>query len=180
MLGFPIEVATRIKTLPPYLFAAIDKMKQEAIARGVDIINLGIGDPDLPTPAPIIESLGKAAKNPKHHQYPSYEGMLSFRKAVADWYKRRFNVTLDPAYEVLTLIGSKEGIGHIPLAFVDPGDVVLVPSPGYPVYPVGTSFCRRRLASHAAHEAEWLLAGPEGDSQGRGEEGQADVPEFAE
>jgi len=141
MAGFPIEVATRIKTLPPYLFAAIDKMKQEAIARGVDIINLGIGDPDLPTPAPIIESLAQAAKNPKHHQYPSYEGMLSFRTAVADWYKRRFNVTLDPANEVLTLIGSKEGIGHIHLAFVDPGDVVLVPSPGYPVYPVGTSFC---------------------------------------
>ncbi|CUS35447.1 LL-diaminopimelate aminotransferase [Candidatus Nitrospira nitrificans] len=140
MAGFPIEVATRIKTLPPYLFAAIDKMKQEAIARGVDIINLGIGDPDLPTPAPIIDSLAKAAKDPKHHQYPSYEGMLSFRKAVADWYKRRFKVTLDPTSEVLTLIGSKEGIGHIHLAFVDPGDIVLVPSPGYPVYPVGTGF----------------------------------------
>jgi LL-diaminopimelate aminotransferase len=140
MAGFPIEVAARIKTLPPYLFAAIDKMKQEAIARGVDIINLGIGDPDLPTPAPIIESLAKAAKDPTHHQYPSYEGMLSFRKAIAGWYKRRFNVTLDPNNEVLTLIGSKEGIGHIHLAFVDPGDVVLVPSPGYPVYPVGTGF----------------------------------------
>jgi len=141
MAGFPIEVATRIKTLPPYLFAAIDKMKQAAIAKGVDIINLGIGDPDLPTPAPIIESLALAAKNPKHHQYPSYEGMLSFRTAVADWYTRRFNVTLNPADEVLTLIGSKEGIGHIHLALVDPGDIVLVPSPGYPVYPVGTSFC---------------------------------------
>ena len=141
MAGFPIEVATRIRTLPPYLFAAIDKMKQAAIARGVDIINLGIGDPDLPTPAPIIESLAQAAKNPKHHQYPSYEGMLSFRNAVAEWYQRRFGVKLDAADEVLTLIGSKEGIGHIHLAFVDPGDVVLVPSPGYPVYPVGTSFC---------------------------------------
>jgi LL-diaminopimelate aminotransferase len=141
MGGFPIEVAARIKTLPPYLFAAIDKMKQDAIARGVDIINLGIGDPDLPTPAPIIDSLAKAAEDPKHHQYPSYEGMLSFRKAVAGWYKRRFNVTLDPADEILTLIGSKEGIGHVHLAFVDPGDIVLVPSPGYPVYPVGTSFC---------------------------------------
>jgi LL-diaminopimelate aminotransferase len=141
MAGFPIEVATRINALPPYLFAAIDKMKQAAIAKGVDIINLGIGDPDLPTPAPIIESLASAAKDAKHHQYPSYEGMLSFRKAVADWYQRRFNVMLDPAHEVLTLIGSKEGIGHIHLAFVDPGDVVLVPSPGYPVYPVGTSFC---------------------------------------
>jgi LL-diaminopimelate aminotransferase len=140
MPGFPIEYATRIKTLPPYLFAAIDEMKQQAIARGVDIVNLGIGDPDLPTPKPIIDRLSQAAADPKNHQYPSYEGMLSFRKAVADWYKRRFNVRLDPADEVLTLIGSKEGIGHIPLAFIDPGDVVLVPSPGYPVYPVATSF----------------------------------------
>jgi LL-diaminopimelate aminotransferase len=140
MSGFPIDYATRIKTLPPYLFAAIDKMKQEAIRRGVDIINLGIGDPDLPTPSPIVESLRKAAGDPTHHQYPSYEGMALFRAAVADWYHRRFHVTLDPASEVLTLIGSKEGIGHVPLAFVDPGDVVLVPSPGYPVYPVGTSF----------------------------------------
>jgi len=140
MAGFPIEPAGRIKTLPPYLFAAIDEMKKKAIARGADIINLGIGDPDLPTPALIVERMRQETGNPKHHQYPSYEGMLSFRQAVADWYKRRFGVSLDPADEVLTLIGSKEGIGHVPLAFVDPGDVVLVPSPGYPVYPVGTSF----------------------------------------
>ncbi len=140
MAGFPIEPAARIKTLPPYLFAAIDEMKQKAIARGVDIINLGIGDPDLPTPAPIVERMQQEAANPQHHQYPSYEGMLSFRRAVADWYKRRFGVSLNPADEVLALIGSKEGIGHVPLAFVDPGDVVLVPSPGYPVYPVGTGF----------------------------------------
>ena len=140
MAGFPIEPAGRIKSLPPYLFAAIDEMKQKAIARGVDIINLGIGDPDLPTPGPIIDRLKQAAADPKNHQYPSYEGMLSFRQAVAGWYRRRFGVVLDAASEVLTLIGSKEGIGHIPLAFVDPGDIVLVPSPGYPVYPVGTGF----------------------------------------
>jgi LL-diaminopimelate aminotransferase len=140
MTGFPIEFAGRIKTLPPYLFAAIDEMKQKAIARGVDIINLGIGDPDLPTPAAIIECMQRAVADPKHHQYPSYEGMPAFRRAVADWYGRRFGVALDPASEVLTLIGSKEGIGHVPLAFVDPGDLVLVPSPGYPVYPVGTAF----------------------------------------
>ncbi len=140
MAGFPIQYAERIRTLPPYLFAAIDDMKRKAIEGGMDIINLGIGDPDLPTPEPIIESLRRAAGNPKHHQYPSYDGMLSFRTAVADWYQRRFGVTLDPKTEVVTLIGSKEGIGHIPLAFVDPGDIVLVPSPGYPVYPVGTSF----------------------------------------
>ncbi len=140
MSALPIEYADRIKTLPPYLFAAIDEMKRKAVERGVDIINLGVGDPDLPTPAPIIERLHQAALDPKHHQYPSYDGMLTFRQAVADWYGRRFGVQLDAASEVLTLIGSKEGIGHVPLAFVNPGDVVLVPSPGYPVYPVGTSF----------------------------------------
>src|SRR5947209_7104212 len=140
MAGFPIEPASRIKTLPPYLFAAIDEMKQKAIAKGVDIINLGIGDPDLPTPAPIVERMREEVGNARHHQYPSYEGMFAFRRAVADWYKWRFGVVLDPDAEVLTLIGSKEGIGHVPLAFVDPGDFVLVPSPGYPVYPVGTSF----------------------------------------
>ncbi|MGH7251021.1 MAG: LL-diaminopimelate aminotransferase [Nitrospiraceae bacterium] len=140
MAGFPIQPARRIKSLPPYLFAAIDEVKQNALARGMDIINLGIGDPDLPTPAPIIERLKQAAADPKNHQYPSYEGLLSFRQAVAAWYKRRFGVLLDPTSEVLTLIGSKEGIGHVPLAFVNPGDVVLVPSPGYPVYPVATGF----------------------------------------
>ena len=140
MAGFPITYAERIRTLPPYLFAAIDKMKHEAISRGVDIINLGVGDPDLPTPSPIIEKLKEAAENPNNHQYPSYDGMLSFRTAVANWYQRRFGVTVDPASEVLTLIGSKEGIGHVPLAFIDAGDLALVPSPGYPVYPVGVSF----------------------------------------
>ena len=140
MAGFPITYAERIRTLPPYLFAAIDKMKHEAIARGVDIINLGVGDPDLPTPSPIIEKLKEAVADPNNHQYPSYDGMLSFRTAVANWYKRRFGVTVNPASEVLTLIGSKEGIGHVPLAFIDAGDLALVPSPGYPVYPVGVSF----------------------------------------
>ena len=140
MSGMPITYAERIKTLPPYLFTAIDEMKQRAIARGVDIINLGIGDPDLPTPDPILQRMHKAVTDPQHHQYPSSSGMLSFRTAVAGWYKRRFNVTVDPRSEVVTLIGSKEGIGHVPMAFIDPGDVVLVPSPGYPVYPVAASF----------------------------------------
>ncbi|MCA9470645.1 MAG: LL-diaminopimelate aminotransferase [Nitrospira sp.] len=132
--------ADRIRTLPPYLFAAIDEMKRRAIERGMDIINLGIGDPDLPTPAPIIERLKQAAEDPKHHQYPSYDGMISFRTAVAGWYKQRFGVNADPKSEIVTLIGSKEGIGHVPMAFINPGDVVLIPSPGYPVYPVATSF----------------------------------------
>ncbi|GJL62471.1 MAG: aminotransferase [Nitrospirales bacterium] len=140
MGGFPITYADRIRTLPPYLFAAIDEMKRKAIDRGMDIINLGIGDPDLPTPTPIIDRLKQAVDDPKHHQYPSYDGMLSFRTAVANWYQRRFGVQADPTSEIVTLIGSKEGIGHVPLAFINPGDVVLIPSPGYPVYPVATSF----------------------------------------
>lgn len=135
-----IELAARVKNLPPYLFTTIDKMKQEALSKGVDLIDLSIGDPDIPTPQHIVDALKKAVDKPAHHRYPSYEGMLSYREAVASWYKQRFNVPLDPKTEVLSLIGSKEGIGHIPLAFVNPGDVVLVPSPGYPVYPVGTLF----------------------------------------
>ncbi len=132
--------ADRIKNLPPYLFAAIDKAKQEARARGVDVIDLSVGDPDLPTPAHIIEALDRAARDPSNHQYPSYEGKLAFRKAVADWYRRTFGVGLDPEKEVLTLIGSKEGIAHAPLAFINPGDVALVPDPAYPVYRTATAF----------------------------------------
>lgn len=140
MKKLEIELADRIKGLPPYLFASIDKMKQEAINAGKDIINLGVGDPDLPTPAPIIETLQKAASNPVHHQYPSYVGMLSFRTAVANWYKKRFKVTLDPNTEVLSLIGSKEGVAHLPMALINPGDTALMTDPGYPVYEAGTLF----------------------------------------
>jgi len=132
--------ADRIKHLPPYLFAAIDKAKQEAKDRGVDVIDLSVGDPDLPTPAHIIEALGRAARDPSNHQYPSYEGKLAFRKAMADWYQRTFGVNLDPEKEVLTLIGSKEGIAHAPLAFINPGDTALVPDPAYPVYRTATAF----------------------------------------
>jgi LL-diaminopimelate aminotransferase len=134
------EQAQRLQVLPPYVFAELDRMKQEQVKRGVDIISLGIGDPDLPTPSHIIQALATAAADPRNHQYPSYEGMLSFRKAAADWYQTRFGVTLDPTREVLTLIGSKEGIGHLSLAFINPGDVVLVPDPAYPVYQSGTLF----------------------------------------
>ncbi|QWR76543.1 LL-diaminopimelate aminotransferase [Candidatus Magnetomonas plexicatena] len=135
-----VHMADRVKNLPPYLFERIDKLKREALKRGADLIDLSIGDPDIPTPEHIVKALQGAAQNPAHHRYPSYEGMLSFRKAVADWYSRRFQVNIKPENEVLSLIGSKEGIGHIPLAFVNPGDVVLCPSPGYPVYSVGTLF----------------------------------------
>ena len=134
------QLAQRLATLPPYLFAAIDKAKEEVRAKGMDIISLGIGDPDLPTPDFIIDALCAAARKPENHQYPSYIGMLAFRQAVADWYKRRFNVDIDPKTEVVSLIGSKEGIAHFPLAFVNPGDVVLIATPNYPVYGVTTEF----------------------------------------
>ena len=134
------ELAGRVKHLPPYLFASIDRMKQQARETGIDLIDLSIGDPDIPTPPHIVRAMQKAVEKPVHHRYPSYEGMLPYREAVAKWYERRFNVELDPQTEVLSLIGSKEGIGHIPLAFINPGDIVLVPSPGYPVYSVGTLF----------------------------------------
>jgi LL-diaminopimelate aminotransferase len=135
-----IDKAERLKQLPPYLFMEIDRLKAEVQAKGVDIIDLGVGDPDLPTPANILDRLIEAARDPKNHRYPSYSGMNDFRKSVSDWYGRRFKVTLDPGKEVVTLIGSKEGIAHFPLAFLNPGDLALVSSPGYPVYHIGTLF----------------------------------------
>ena len=130
----------RLKQLPVYLFAEIDKLKSQVKARGVDIISFGIGDPDLPTPKAIVDVLKKESEIDANQKYPSYEGLLKFRESVSNWYKKRFNITLDPETEVLSLIGSKEGIGHLPLAFINPGDVVLIPDPGYPVYRAGTIF----------------------------------------
>jgi len=135
-----IEKSARINSLPPYLFKEIDRQKEEVKKRGIDIIDLGVGDPDMPTPGHIIEALNKAAQDPANHKYPSYTGMGDFNEAVARWYKRRFSVALDPVKEVVTLIGSKEGIAHIPLAFINPGDTALVTSPGYPVYDIGVKF----------------------------------------
>ena len=135
-----IEKAQRLKKLPPYLFKEIDRKKEEVMSRGVDIIDLGVGDPDLPTPAHIIKALTRAAEDPANHRYPSYSGMHDFKYAVTEWYRERFGVELDPHMEVVSLIGSKEGIAHFPLAFIDPGDVALVPSPAYPVYHIATLF----------------------------------------
>ena len=135
-----IKKARRINELPPYLFAEIDRRKRQALSQGVDLIDLGIGDPDIPTPSVVVEKLLEGASKPANHRYPNSSGMLEFREAVANWYKSRFNVKLDPGTEVVSLIGSKEGIGNMAVAFVDPGDVVLVASPCYPVYHIGTSF----------------------------------------
>ena len=137
---FRIEPADRLKKLPPYLFAEVDRIKRELMAQGKDVIDLGVGDPDLPTPSFIIEALSEAAEDPKNHRYALDQGMPELRKAISAWYQRRFKVSLDPAREVLPLIGSKEGIGHIPLALVNPGDVVLAPDPCYPVYKSATWF----------------------------------------
>ena len=131
--------------LPPYLFARIDEMKARKISQGVDVIDLGVGDPDLPTPPHIVDALCTAARNPENHHYPSYTGLLSYREAVAEWYGKRFGVDLNPASEVLALMGSKDGIAHIPEAFINPGDYVLSPSPGYPVYRTSTLFAEGKI-----------------------------------
>jgi LL-diaminopimelate aminotransferase len=136
-----VQVADRIKSLPPYLFAEIDRKKNELKKKGVDIISLGIGDPDLATPDNIIAALKKASEDVNNHHYPDYEGLYEFREAASKWYKRRFDVDLDPETEVVSLIGSKEGIAHLPFAYINPGDVVLAPDPAYPVYKIATLFC---------------------------------------
>ncbi len=132
------KYAERISTLPPYLFAEVDRAKQQKLKEGVDIIDLGVGDPDLPTPEYVIDALCRAAHDPMTHQYPSYSGSTVFREAAAEWLMGRFGVRLDAEREIITLIGSKEGIAHIPAAFVDPGDYTLCPNPAYPVYGIGT------------------------------------------
>jgi len=132
-----VRTADRIANLPPYLFAEIDRKKEAKQAQGIDVISLGIGDPDQPTPDNIVEAMAKAIHNPSNHQYPSYFGAKRYREACSTWMKRRFDVDVDPNDEVVALIGSKEGIAHIFLAFVDPGDVTLVPGCGYPVYHTG-------------------------------------------
>jgi LL-diaminopimelate aminotransferase len=129
--------AQRLGRIPPYLFAEIDRKVQQKKKEGVDVISLGIGDPDLPTPARIVSVLQEAAADPANHRYPSYFGLTELREAIAGWYRQRFDVTLDPATEILPTLGSKDGISHAPLALVDPGDVVLAPDPGYTPYATG-------------------------------------------
>ena len=139
-MSFTSNYTDRIKKLPPYLFVEIDRMKNACLAKGKDIIDLGIGDPDIPTPSVIVEAMKYAVEKPAHHRYPSTAGMMSFRETAVKWFKNRFGIEFDPATEVVSLIGSKEGIGHMPMAFINPGDIVLIPDPGYPVYRSGTLF----------------------------------------
>ncbi|MEN6462004.1 MAG: LL-diaminopimelate aminotransferase [Syntrophomonas sp.] len=127
-----------MQSLPPYLFARIEQKIAEAREKGIDIISLGIGDPDLPTPKRIIDKMAQAIYDSANHQYPSSVGLLEFRQAVAKWYGQRFGVDLDPKTEIVSLLGSKEGIAHISFSYLDKGDINLVPDPGYPVYSIGT------------------------------------------
>ena len=133
-----MKLASRVEKLPPYLFVGITRKIAEKRAKGEEIISFAIGDPDLPTPEHIVDRLCEAARDPANHRYPESEGLPELRQAIADWYQRRFGLSLDPTTEVLPLLGSKEGIGHMAFCFVEPGDVALVPDPGYPVYSVGT------------------------------------------
>ncbi len=133
-----MKKSKRLDKIPPYLFVKIEEKKEELTKKGVDIIDFGIGDPDLTTPSHIFKKMHEVLETRESANYPTSKGELSFRKAAANWYKQRFNVNIDPTTEVCTLIGSKEGIGHIFLAFIDPGDIALVPDPAYPVYKIGT------------------------------------------
>ncbi len=136
----PFQRAERLDRLPPYLFIEIDRRKRAAIAAGKDVIDFGVGDPDRPTPAFIIDRMAEAICDPANHRYPHGAGVPEFKSTAAAWFERRFGVALDSETEVLSLIGTKEGLGHLPLAVVNPGDVALVPQPGYPVYESASIF----------------------------------------
>jgi LL-diaminopimelate aminotransferase len=142
-----VRTAQRIQSLPPYLFAELDRKIAAKQAAGGDVISLGIGDPDLPTPRYIVEALQEAVADPSTHRYPSYYGLPAFRLAIARYYSRRFDVELDPETEVLPLIGSKEGVAHLAFAFIDPGDEALIPDPGYPVYATSVQLAGGRAVS---------------------------------
>ena len=135
-----MTLAKRVQQLPPYLFVGISRIIAAKRAEGIDVVDFGIGDPDIPTPEPVLDALKSASDTPANHRYPESEGLPEFRQAVAEWYERRFGIGLDPATEAINLIGAKEGIGHAALCFIDPGDVALVPDPAYPVYSIGTMF----------------------------------------
>ncbi|MFH1996384.1 MAG: LL-diaminopimelate aminotransferase [Candidatus Omnitrophota bacterium] len=139
-MAFQVEYSERIQKLPPYLFVEIDKAKRRAREEGRDMIDLGIGDPDQPTPSFIIRELHRASSDPSSHRYALDQGLPELRREIAVWYKARFNVQLDPDTEILPLIGSKEGIAHVPLAFINAHDVVLIPDPCYPAYRSGALF----------------------------------------
>lgn len=135
-----MKLSKRLQKIPPYLFVELDRLKNEKIKEGVDVIDLGVGDPDIPTPHEIVEIAKKALEKSEYHRYPSNTGSLFFRKSCAKYIKRRFGISFDPETEIIALIGSKEGIAHFPIAFINPDDVILCPDPAYPVYHLGAIF----------------------------------------
>ena len=135
-----MKFSRRIAEVPPYLFVEISRKIAQKRAEGADVVTFAIGDPDIPTPPNVLNRLQEAIQDPSNHRYPESEGLPQLRKSISDWYYKRFGVELDHNKEVLPLIGAKEGIGHAALCFIDPGDVALIPDPGYPVYGVGTIF----------------------------------------
>lgn len=152
-----MKFAKRIGQVPAYPFVQISRKIAEKQAQGVDVISFGIGDPDIPTPSPVIDELQAAALDVPNHRYPESEGLPAFREAVADWYHRRFEITLDSKSQIMSLIGAKEGIGHASLSLIEPGDIALVPDPGYPVYAVGTLFAGGTSHRMALREGNaWL------------------------
>ncbi len=158
MKGTYVRTAECLDHLAPYLFAQIDKKRDALVEQGVDVISLGIGDPDLPTPDHIVDAMVDAVRKPENHRYPDYEGSLAYRTACADWMRCRFGVEVDPKTEVLALIGSKEGIAHLHTAFVDPGDYVLAPSIGYPVYSGGATLMSAQTYFMPMREGDGFLA----------------------
>ena len=153
-----IAPAERLSALPPYVFARLDELKARAREQGLDLIDLGMGNPDGSAPQPVIEAAIAALKNPLNHGYPPFEGTASFRRAIASWYRRRYDVDLDPDSEALPLLGSKEGLTHLALAYVNPGDVVLVPSPAYPAHFRGPLIAGATVHSLILKpENDWLI-----------------------
>jgi LL-diaminopimelate aminotransferase len=153
-----ITPADRLSALPPYVFARLDELKARAREQGLDLIDLGMGNPDGPTPQPVVEAAIAALQNPANHGYPPFEGTASFRRAITDWYKRRYGVVLDPEGEALPLLGSKEGLTHLAIAYINPGDVVLVPSPAYPAHFRGPAIAGGKIYPLMLKaEQDWLI-----------------------
>ncbi|MBW4555387.1 MAG: aspartate aminotransferase [Trichormus sp. ATA11-4-KO1] len=153
-----ITPAERIQKLPPYVFARLDELKAKAREQGLDLIDLGMGNPDGATPQPVVEAAIAALQNPANHGYPPFEGTASFRRAITNWYNRRYGVDLDPDSEALPLLGSKEGLTHLAIAYINPGDVVLVPSPAYPAHFRGPLIAGGKIHSLILKpENDWLI-----------------------
>ncbi|MBE7382167.1 MAG: aspartate aminotransferase [Leptolyngbya sp. SIO1E4] len=153
-----LQPAERVRRLPPYVFARLDELKARAREQGLDLIDLGMGNPGGPTPQPVIEAATKALQDTANHGYPPFEGTASFREAITTWYHRRYGVSLDPNGEALPLLGSKEGLTHLAMAFINPGDTVLVPTPAYPAHFRGPAIAGGKIIDlPLTAEKDWLI-----------------------